>query len=318
MVIKCIADISPPDKLTNAYNYISAFYFLASVLGSAIGSLLLNDHVYILNGLSITCYLLTACVASIIPANYGRDDKTPDDTQPFPNRSPEISLPTLSVSATSLSRPASGVFSERKQHSLLSLLLQSWYTSFSSILTLFAVPNPTFAVLLVYLLYGLAVRIEILLPQYTSLALGWPLATVNRVLALKALVSAMVLFALPTIRKLYLEPRYSNKAHDGSTAIDLFIIKTSLVANTIGIVGLVIPAGVPFFIMSLCVYTTGIGLPDSLTSYGTHTLPAGEDVAEFYVRTGLITTIAALLGAPFWSMLFRLVLQNGWMAERLD
>lgn len=106
-------------------------------------------------------------------------------------------------------------------------------------------------------------------------------------------------------------------AADGSTAIDLLIMKISVLANTFGILGLAISAGPPLFILSLCVYTTGIGLPDSLTAYGTNTLPAGEEVAEFYVRTGLIYTIAALIGGPFWSMAFRLALQNGWMSGRL-
>ena len=201
---------------------------------------------------------------------------------------------------------------------MLSLLLRSWHTSFYSLFTLFAVPNPTFTVIIVYLLYNLAARIEVLLPQYASLALGWPLATVNWILALKALVSAMVLFALPTVRKLWLEPWYCNRASKPSTAIDLFITKISLVANTVGIMGLLISTGAPLFILSLCIYTAGIGLPDSLTSYGTHTLPAGEAMATFYVRTGLIATVAGLIGAPLWSMGFRLVLQNGWMSERFS
>lgn len=86
------------------------------------------------------------------------------------------------------------------QHTLSQLLFQSWRTSYNSLLTLFSVPNPTHTILLIYLLNGLAVPIEVLLPQYTSLALGWPLATVNRALALKALISAASLFALPTVR----------------------------------------------------------------------------------------------------------------------
>ncbi|KAL9010779.1 MAG: hypothetical protein Q9173_004316 [Seirophora scorigena] len=323
IVSKCIADILPADELTNAYNYISGFYFLASVCGSAIGSLLLDDHVYILNSLSIACYLFTACLASTIPANYGRESRLEDDSQPLiHSRHQDISPRSLSPSPTRLLSPPSGTpppeLRRRKSKSLFPLLLESWSTSFSSILTLFAVPNPTFTVVLVFLLYGLAARIEILLPQYTSLALNLPLANVNRILALKALVSAVILFALPTIRKRYLEPRYVNKASGSSIAVDLFIIKVSLVANTVGIVGLVIPAGVFFFILWLCVYTSGVGLLDSLTSYGVYTLPPGADVAGFYVRTGFMNTIAALVGAPLWSWAFRLVVQNGWMSKTVE
>ena len=60
-------------------------------------------------------------------------------------------------------------------------------------------------------------------------------------------------------------------------------------------------------------YTSGTGLSDSLTSYGTYTLPAGESVVEFYVRTGLITTVAALLGGLFWSAAFSYVVRSEWI-----
>lgn len=62
---------------TNSYNYVSGFYYLASVGGSWIGSLLLNQHVYLLNGLSIACYALTACVSVAVPSQCGREDHDP-------------------------------------------------------------------------------------------------------------------------------------------------------------------------------------------------------------------------------------------------
>jgi len=113
------------------------------------------------------------------------------------------------------------------------------------------------------------------------------------------------------VRKLFLEPRYVNKG--GAIAIDLFITQASLMANTLGVIGLGFSAGAPFFIITMCVYTSGTGLADSLTAYGTYTLPAGETVAEFYVRTGLISTVAALIGAPVWSTAFAFVLHSEWI-----
>ena len=111
IVIKCIADVSPPERLsvsqhthtlppipayaacvctyadscvarTNSYNYISGFYFLASVGGSSIGSLLLSQHVYILNGLSIACYALTACVSATVSGHCGRDEQDDESSVP--------------------------------------------------------------------------------------------------------------------------------------------------------------------------------------------------------------------------------------------
>lgn len=77
---------------TNAYNYISGSYFLARVLGSAVGSLLLSDHVYVLNGLSISCYLLTICVATHVSPHCERDDSVGEIVEPLPEPSEEDSL----------------------------------------------------------------------------------------------------------------------------------------------------------------------------------------------------------------------------------
>ena len=100
--------------------------------------------------------------------------------------------------------------------------------SLRSLLTMLRAPAPTSTILLIYLLNGLAMRIEVLLPQYTSLLLAWPLATVNGAMALKALISALVLFILPSLRQKYLEPRMRTQQ------IDLFITQASLVANMLG------------------------------------------------------------------------------------
>ncbi|KAL8654502.1 MAG: hypothetical protein Q9226_003410 [Calogaya cf. arnoldii] len=182
-----------------------------------------------------------------------------------------------------------------------------------SLLTLFASANPTFTVILVLLINGLATRIGTILPQYTSLALGWPLATVNRLLALKALVSAASLFALPFMRRHFLEPRFP-EGSGGAVAIDLLITQTSLVVNTIGIVGLGFSSGgVTLFVVSLCVFTSGAGLADSLISFGTHTLDKGETVADFYVRTGLVNAVAALIGGPIWSVAMSYAIKSEWV-----
>ena len=93
--------------------------------------------------------------------------------------------------------------------------------------------------------------------------------------------------------------------------VDLLVVQILSVVNTLGVIGLGISAPAWFFILSLCVYTSGMGLGDSLLSYGTLTLPVGEEVAEFYLRTGLISTIAFLTAGPLWSVLFSMVLRSG-------
>ena len=147
--------------------------------------------------------------------------------------------------------------------------------------------------------------VDVLLPQYMSLLQSWPLATVNAVMALKSLVSAIFLFMLPTLRRIYLEPRMT------VPQIDLFITQASLLAHTLGVIALGVSGPVWLLMLSLCVYTSGLSLSDSLYSYATFMLPAGENVAEVYARLGLISAITSLVAAPFWSTLFSFVLRSG-------
>lgn len=125
------------------------------------------------------------------------------------------------------------------------------------------------------------------------------------VLAMKALVSAAILLALPAVRRRHLEPRMT------PPQIDLLIMSSSLLASVIGVAGLGSRLPMPLFILSLCVYTGGVALIDSLTAYGTLTLSAGQTTSDFYVRSGLIQTISGMVGAPVWAAIFRLALKGG-------
>lgn len=134
-------------------------------------------------------------------------------------------------------------------------------------------------------------------------------------MALKSMTSATILFLLPTFRRKYLEPRMN------TYQTDLFITQTSLILNTIGMIGMGLPLrSVAIFVPALAIYTSGIGLADSLAAYGTATLPQGEKIADFYTRTGLIATITGLIGGPLWSTVFSFIVQQtndngggGWM-----
>lgn len=68
---------------TTTYNYITAVYFLASVGGATFASLLLSHHVYLLNGLSVMCFFLTAMVVLLIPSHCGRDSKIAENAVPI-------------------------------------------------------------------------------------------------------------------------------------------------------------------------------------------------------------------------------------------
>ncbi|KAL8834927.1 MAG: hypothetical protein Q9176_007221 [Flavoplaca citrina] len=199
----------------------------------------------------------------------------------------------------------------RSSESISRIVLDSWRSSLLSITTLFQVPRPTFTIIWIFLLYSFTTRVEVLNFQYISLTLGWSLATVNSLLAGNALLSAVILFLLPTIRKIYLQPRRNDQE------VDLLIIKGSLLLNAVGMAGFGISIASAFFVLALLVYTSGNGLYDSLTTFGLTSLTGEQRPDDFLVRSGLVQTIAGLVAAPFWSSLFSRCLKSDVLSTGL-
>ncbi|KAL8993175.1 MAG: hypothetical protein Q9169_006547 [Polycauliona sp. 2 TL-2023] len=171
-------------------------------------------------------------------------------------------------------------------------------------MTLFRVPRPTYTIVWIFLLYSFTTRVGVLNPQYISLTLGWSLATVNSLLAATGLLSAVILFALPIIRKFYLEPNLKHQQ------IDLLFVEATLLLNGVGMAGFGIFSLPPLFIISLLVYTSGNGLYDSLTTVGLTSLTGEQTTGDFLVRSILVSTLGGLIAAPFWSSLFSLCLKS--------
>ena len=265
-------------------------------------------------------FVLTAIIAMPIPSSCGRDlglaaDAVPilsqvegDRPPPTPSKQPTASTDDQVMNRRELSISLNMLIT--KQLPVHRVLLNSWHASYRALLTLFQVSNPTFTIIILFLINELGMGIQIIIPQYTSLVLSWPFAKVDAALALKSLVSALVLFCLPVFRKTYLEP------HLSTSEIDLLITQISLAVHVVGMVGLGFSgvfASTGLFVASLCIYTSGIGLSDSLASYGAFSLGPGQTVADFYVRVGLITLIAALAAAPLWSGAFSIILRSKFL-----
>lgn len=286
---------------TKSYNYMTASYMLASVAASTIGSLLLSHHVYLLNFLAILCFVLSILLTISIPGQTGHDDA---DKIALEDSTTSLLADDRSRSRRRSSSSDRSLKQRKDRKKIKATIMDSWRSSLLSLIKLFASPNPTFTVLFIFLLNGLAMRVEVLLPQYISLTLHWPLATVNAALAVKALVGAVVLLSLPILRASFLEPRLS------TLHTDLCIAGISLFAQSVGMISIGFSTPAPLFIIILCIYTSGIGLSDSMTGFGKMTLPAGERAADFFVRQGLINTIAGLIAAPLWSTVFSFCLKS--------
>lgn len=261
--------------------------------------MLLSHHVYLLNLFGIFCACAAIAVTSFIPKHLGRDVKA--------SKSLESSTNDLLLSDDSGSQE--DLFNDvherpPRTNDITHIILTSWISSFAAVSKLFSIGKPTFTVVLIFGIYSFTTRVEVVGPQYISITLGWSLATVNLLLATKALVSACLLLALPTVRRIYLEPRINDQQ------IDLLIVQASLFFNAIGAAGVGFPLATSFFVLTIYIYTTGIGVYDSLTTYGRCTLPDGEKMSEFFVRSGLVQTIAGLVAAPIWTTMFSVCLKS--------
>ena len=268
--------------------------------------MLLSRHVFLLNGLGVVCSMIALGVNTFIPPQLGRSDNS---RNALDTSAADLLLQDEIEPQTALVDQPAG--HHRGSESISGIVLDSWRSSLLSITTLFQVPRPTFTIIWIFLLYSFTTRVEVLNYQYISLTLGWSLATVNSLLAGNALLSAVILFLLPTIRKIYLQPRRNDQE------VDLLIIKGSLLLNAVGMAGFGISIASAFFVLALLVYTSGNGLYDSLTTFGLTSLTGEQRPDDFLVRSGLVQTIAGLVAAPFWSSLFSRCLKSDVLSTGL-
>ena len=288
--------------------------------GAAFGSALLIPHAYLVNGISIACFLGTIGTAALIPERLGRNSQgsrgeeallnsinastPPSSPAASPSASPRLdNMPGSKAEVRSVALTDISLITG-DQATISRILIHSWRASIASLITLFAIPNPTRTVIILFFVHSFAISAQILLPQYSSLALHWSLATSNAAVAFKALASAILLLVLPTLRSRFLEPRMS------AIAIDLLIIEASVAAGLFGMLGLGLSTTPFTFLLSLCIFTSGQGLLDSLTAYGAATLGPEQTLGDFYLRTGLVQTLAGLIAAPAWSTGFGSVVQG--------
>ncbi|KAL8671124.1 MAG: hypothetical protein Q9168_004369 [Polycauliona sp. 1 TL-2023] len=299
LCIAAIATLVPPAHLTSTNNRITSLYILGGVSASALGSALLSRHVFLLNGLGVFCSMIALAVTALLPPQLGKASAAlnADDT----SATESLLLDDADPQSAPTTRP---VVKSRDDINIHRILWDSWRFSLHSITTLFRVPRTTFAILWIFLLYSFTTRVGVLNNQYISLTLGWSLATVNSLQAANGLLSAVILFIIPVVRKSYLEPTMKHQQ------IDMMLVEVSLLLNAIGVAGFGISSLPPLLIIALATYASGIGVYDSLTTVGITSLTGDQTAGDFLVRSILVTTLGGLVAAPLWSTLFSLCLKS--------
>ena len=287
------------------------------MIGSTFGYFLLSNHVYILNACAVAFLFLALAVTALIPGSLGmeqgksvplknrRSDRDPD-TSYHDSDSSQAALMEEGSDEDLISDNESipNVDSSSMKAPLASMILEAWRSSFRPLKALLHAPKPTSIVLFCFLMNGLAANVTVMLSQYISLTLHWSLAAVNSALGTMALVSAIWLACLPTLRQKFLEPRMS------TPQVDLFITQASLIAKIVGYVAIGFALPAPLLVLALCIYTIGIGAYESLVAYGSVTLPKGQTASDFYVGIGLLQLLSGMVGSATWAGLFNLILKN--------
>lgn len=147
---------------------------------------------------------------------------------------------------------------------------------------------------------GMGVRI--VLQQWASKFFQWTLAETGYVLSFELLVNGLVLVSLPYICRELLKPRLGS-----SRRVDLWVVKASLLMNITGVFCIGFAPTRFFFVVSLTVYSVGVGLYDSLRSFATGFLQK-EQITRFYVGISLVETIGGLISGPLWAGVFSFAL----------
>ena len=275
---------------------------MGDVTASAIGSVLLTHHIYVLNLLGVFCAVLAVAGTATLPQQLGRRVKGSVPETRFTSSELSDQIPEF----------GHGLFEEEtdqvhRGQEIAHIFLTSWKRSLAALAKLHCVANPAFQITLMFFLHSFTHRVEVLSPQYFSLQLSWSLQSVNTLLAIKSFISGCVLVSLPTLRERCLEPYMSSRQ------CDVFIVQASIALNIIGMIGLGFRLPVPAFIVSMCIYTGGYGFLDSLTSFGLVNLSPEEEKKDFFLRTGLVQTIAGLIAAPAWTSFFSSCLKSAFL-----
>lgn len=156
---------------------------------------------------------------------------------------------------------------------------------------------------------GLGVRI--VLQQWASKFFHLTLAETSFVLSFELFVNGLVLIPLPYLSRRLLKPML------GSTRrADLWVAKASLLLNISGALLIAVAPTKAFFIVSLTIYSIGVGLYESLKSFATGFFQK-EEITRLYVGISLVDTVGGLIAAPLWSGIFSFALSTDFLGPGL-
>ncbi|EFY94863.1 Major facilitator superfamily domain, general substrate transporter [Metarhizium robertsii ARSEF 23] len=303
-----MAESVPEDGLTGAFNVLSAILIGMMSVGTFIGALLLRQHVWLLCSIVICICALVMLLICLLP-NHHKSLYPEEENISDAEDSPRSSASQASSPATSLlngeqdgrgaSQGPPPLWQTVLRAATVDLLLSIQFV-------VQALRNPlTLRVMSIFFTYTLAGTVSGTSQQWASSTFHTSLADVDKVTSMEQVVSAIVLFSLPTVSQRLLRPRLRSKQNT-----DLWVITASLVFCAFGALVMSLAPSIGIYAVGVAVSALGVGLADSLRSFATSALSDTETLESLYMSIRTMQSLAAIVGTPLWGGIFLLILKS--------
>ncbi|KAK9435861.1 Major facilitator superfamily domain, general substrate transporter [Metarhizium brunneum] len=303
-----MAESVPEDGLTGAFNVLSAILIGMMSVGTFIGALLLRQHVWLLCSIVICICALVMLLICLLP-NHHKSLYPEEEDILGGEDSPRSSASQASSPATSLlNGEQDGRGASQGPPPLLQTVLRAATVDLllSIQFVVQALQNPlTLRVMSIFFTYTLAGTVSGTSQQWASSTFHTSLADVDKVTSMEQVVSAVVLFSLPTVSQRLLRPRLRSKQNT-----DLSVITASLVFCAFGALVMSLAPSIGIYAVGVAVSALGVGLADSLRSFATSALSDTETLESLYMSIRTMQSLAAIVGTPLWGGIFLLILKS--------
>ncbi|KAH0598372.1 hypothetical protein MHUMG1_03670 [Metarhizium humberi] len=303
-----MAESVPEDGLTGAFNVLSAILIGMMSVGTFIGALLLRQQVWLLCSIVICICALVMLLICLLP-NHHKSLYPEEENISDAEDSPRSSASQASSPATSLlngeqdgrgaSQGPPPLWQTVLRAATVDLLLSIQFV-------VQALRNPlTLRVMSIFFTYTLAGTVSGTSQQWASSTFHTSLADVDKVTSMEQVVSAIVLFSLPTVSQRLLRPRLRSKQNT-----DHWVITASLVFCAFGALVMSLAPSIGIYAVGVAVSALGVGLADSLRSFATSALSDTETLESLYMSIRTMQSLAAIVGTPLWGGIFLLILKS--------
>ncbi|RDW93045.1 MFS transporter [Aspergillus mulundensis] len=275
-----VADHSPVELRATRFFLMEAGSYSGTVLGFMASSAIMDAHLWgaVVMGwaLVVTSFFLTLLFQQDRAVVRDSEDQGDDHVAATPAPEAKSTLATV--------RTAMGLF--REQTGLLVLLFG-------------------------FVLRYLGDEVMVLLIIYAAQAFGWSFSESGYLVSLQNATHLAVLLLLPAVSRL-LTRTQTREQRESETGLSkhFALARGSALFAAVGSAGMALSRSPVFFVISLILYGLSSGYSQSIRSILTLATPE-EHRAITYSVLGIMEAAGALIGAPFWPLMYQVGLRMG-------